>query len=78
MTAKAQNIMNRIRERDERRRVFARLNDPRHRNHLVGDINLLDQDDTSRVGNNDQEIKVLKEMNELQDFENENWSRGSV
>jgi len=25
-----------------------------------------------------QEMKVLREMNELQEFENDNWSRGSV
>jgi hypothetical protein len=26
----------------------------------------------------DQEVKVLKEMDDLQDFENDNWSRGAV
>jgi hypothetical protein len=34
-----------------------------------------DKHDTSRVGTNDQEIKVLSELDELHDFENENWSR---
>jgi hypothetical protein len=47
---------------------------PKHRNHLMGDINLLDQDDTARVGGNDQEMKVLNEMNEIQQFENDVWS----
>jgi len=37
--------------------------------------NRMDQDETSRVGGGDQEMKVLTEMNELQEFENENWSR---
>ena len=59
--------MNRMREA-ERRRILARLKDQNHRNRLVGDINLVDQDETSRVGGGDQEMKVL----------NENWSHGSV
>jgi hypothetical protein len=49
-----------------------------HRNHLVGDINRLDQDDTARVGGEDQEMKVLTEMNEIQLFEQDNWSKGAV
>jgi hypothetical protein len=36
----------------------------------------IDQGDTSRLGTNDQEMKVLTEMNELQEFENDNWNRG--
>jgi hypothetical protein len=59
------------------KRILALLNDPRHRNRLVGELNLLDQDDLAQVGK-DQEMKVLKEMNELQEFENDNWSRGTV
>jgi hypothetical protein len=39
-------------------------------------INLVDQDLPTQVGNG-QEIKVLPEMNELQDFENGNGSRKS-
>ena len=76
MTQKAQQIINRIREKDHRMRVLARLNDPRHRNHLIGDINLLDQDETARVGGGDQEMRVLNEMNELQRIQNDNWSQG--
>jgi hypothetical protein len=55
---------------------LALLNDRKHRNHIVGDINLLDQDDAARVGGDDQEMKVLNEMNELQQFEEDNWSKG--
>jgi hypothetical protein len=63
----------------ESRKILQLLNDPKHRNHLVCEINLLDQDDTARVGGgNDREMKVLNEMNELQQFEEGNWSRGSV
>ena len=41
-------------------------------------INWLDQDATAQVGGGDQKIKVLSEMNELQNFENGNRSRGTV
>jgi len=44
---------------------------------LIFCISRLDQDDPVEVGGN-LEMKVLKEMNELQDFENDNWSWGSV
>jgi hypothetical protein len=59
------------------RRILALLNDPRYKYRLVGEINLLDQDEPAKVGK-DQEMKVLREMNELQQFENDHWSRGSV
>jgi hypothetical protein len=74
MTEKAQNIMNRMREKDRKRRILARLQDPQQRSSTMDSINRLDQDETSRVGSGDQEMKVLREMNELQQFENENWS----
>jgi hypothetical protein len=35
----------------------------------MGDINLLDQDDTARVGGKDQGMNVHNEMNGLQQFE---------
>jgi len=35
-------------------------------------------DDVGPVAGGDQELKVLKEMNDVQDLENDNWSRGSV
>jgi hypothetical protein len=38
---------------------------------------MLDQDQTAQVGK-DQEIKALSEINELQDFENDLWSHGTV
>jgi hypothetical protein len=57
------------------RRILPLLNDPKHRNHLVGQVNLLDQDEPAQVGK-DQEIKALSEMNELQESENDVWSPG--
>jgi hypothetical protein len=57
------------------RRILALLNEPKHRASLLTRINRADQDDTARVGG-DQEMKVLTEMNELQEFENDVWSPG--
>jgi hypothetical protein len=51
------------------KRILARRNDPKYRNRLAREMNLLDQDESARVGGGDQEVNVLKEMNELQDFE---------
>lgn len=47
------------------KRILALLNDPRHRNRLIGDVNLIDQDAPAQVGG-DQEMKILKEMNDLE------------
>jgi hypothetical protein len=44
---------------------------------LIFCINRLDHDEPVRVGGN-QGMKVLIEMNELQEFKNENWNTGSV
>jgi hypothetical protein len=35
------------------------------------------KDEPEQVGGREQEMKVLKEMNELQEFENDNWNGGS-
>lgn len=51
------------------KRILALLNDARHRNRLIGDVNLIDQDEPAQVGGGDQEMKVLKEMNELEEFQ---------
>lgn len=48
------------------KRILALLNDPRYRNRLMGEVNLLDQDEPAQVVK-DQEMKVLKEMNELEE-----------
>ena len=42
------------------------MNDPRHKNRLVGDMNLIDQDVPARVGG-DREAKFLAEMNAFED-----------
>jgi hypothetical protein len=55
------------------KRILALLNDPRHKKRLMGEVNLLDQDATAQVGG-DQEMKVLKEMNELEGFGDQNSS----
>ena len=73
MTEKAEQIMNRMRE-NERRRALARLKDPQRLSNTLESMNRMDQDPPAQVAK-DQEMRVLREMNELQDFENENWSR---
>ncbi len=61
------------------KRMLALLNTPKQRNRLLDSLNKSTLDEgAAPVGERDQEMKVLNEMNELQDFENENWSRGSV
>ena len=45
---------------------MALLNDPRHRNLLVADMNLIAQDMPARVGG-DKEAKFLTEMNAFAD-----------
>jgi hypothetical protein len=77
MTQKAEQIMKRIREMDQKKRL-ALMNNPHRRTQVMESINRADQDEPSRVGTNDQEMKILRDINELQDFENDNWSRGTV
>jgi|APIni6443716594_1056825.scaffolds.fasta_scaffold2100006_2 hypothetical protein len=48
------------------KRILAKLNDPRHKKRLMGEVNLLDQDATAKVGG-DQEMTILREMNCLED-----------
>jgi hypothetical protein len=52
------------------KRILALLNDPLHKNRLVGEVNLLDQDEPARVEQN-QEMKILKEINALEQFGND-------
>ena len=58
--------------------ILKKLCNPKRRQTLLEGINRLDQDEPARVGGGDQEMKVSKEMNELQDLENDNWSWGDV
>jgi hypothetical protein len=50
------------------RRILALLNDPRHRTRLLDSLNRSTLDDVGPVGG-DQEIKFLKELNEMADLE---------
>ena len=50
------------------RRIPALLNDLRRRTRLLGSLNKSTLDDVGTVGG-DQEIKVLKEFNEMADLE---------
>ncbi len=70
MTEKAEKIL-----RKNRRRIQpipgVNETDP-------GEFNQSTLDDVGPVAGGDQELKILKEMNELQEFENENWNRGAL
>ncbi len=72
MTQKAEKIMKALRA------YSRRIGDPGTRSKVLDSFNRMDQEEVSPVEGGDQEIKALKEMNELQEFENENWSRGSI
>ena len=51
------------------KRILALLNDPKYRQRILDNINSTHQDEDAHVHQNqDQEIKVLKEMNELEEF----------
>ena len=64
MTTKAQKIMKKIKKKDLR-------------NKFLHEFNQSTLDAPATVGG-PQEMTILKEMNELQEFENENWSKGAV
>jgi hypothetical protein len=81
MTEKAKQIMQEIRKSDRKglKRWSALQSNPKRRDHILENLNNDQMDHVSSVaGGGDQEMRVLKEMNELQEFENDNWSRGSV
>jgi hypothetical protein len=71
MTEKAQRILDKTKNRRAKKPWAVK-------DKVLQEFNASTLDDVGPVAGGDQEIKVLKEMNELQDFENENWSRGSV
>ncbi len=65
MTEKAQQILNKMRENDRKRRALSRLSDPKHRTRLLDAFNKSTLDDgATPVGNS--EMNVLKEMNDLE------------
>jgi predicted peroxiredoxin len=58
------------------KRILALLNDPRQKNRLLNALNNDTMDAAAPVGKGDQEMKVLKEMNEPQEFEKMAIRRG--
>ncbi len=77
MTEKAKHILDRMRETERRRRVLTRLNDPQIRAATLEQVNRVDQDPPAQVAK-DHEMKVLNDINMLEEFQNENWSHGSL
>ncbi len=70
MTEKAEKILKKIKRRKPPIQGVTEK--------ILDEFNKSTLDDSGPVVRGDQEMKVLREMNELQHFENENWSRGSV
>ncbi len=70
MTDKAMKILLKMRRR--RRSITPNIDS------ILEQFNRDNLDDAGPVTGGDQELKVLKEMNELQEFENDNWSRGDM
>ena len=63
MTIKAQRILEKLKRKNSK---------------ILQEFNQSTLDPVEPMGNPDQEMKVLKEMNELQEFEDDNWSKGAV
>ena len=62
---------------EKARRILALLRDRKNRNRLLEPLNKSTMDEGAEpVAGKDQEMKVLKEMNELQEFENHVWNPG--
>jgi hypothetical protein len=65
MTEKAKKILDKF----KRKKI---------RDKFLHEFNQSTLDAPALVGKPDQQMRVLNEMNELQNFENENWSKGAV
>jgi hypothetical protein len=70
MTKKAEHILEKSRRRSGRHVAPGKLDS------ILDEFNQTTLDDVGPVAGGDQEMKVLKEMNELQNIENDNWNRG--
>ena len=70
MTEKADNILKKMRRK---RLPFPVVNDK-----ILAEFNQSTLDESGPVSGGDKEMKILTEMNELEEFQNENWSRGAV
>ncbi len=70
MTEKAQRILDKLNKKNRKRPTSIRDN-------VLQDFNQSTLDPVGPVGGQKGE-KFLAELNEIQEFENDNWSRGSV
>jgi len=50
------------------KRILAKLNDKRLRDNILESLNRDTLDEAETVAGGEQEVKVLKEMNEFEDF----------
>jgi hypothetical protein len=68
MTKKAQAVLQKM----NLRRLFR---SPETRDRVLDEFNASTLDHAGPVRKEEQGMKFLREMNELEEFENENWSR---
>jgi hypothetical protein len=71
MTEKARGILDKMKNRRAKKPWTVKDN-------VLQQFNTSTLDDVGPVGAPDQQMRVLDEMKSLQQFQNDNWSRGSV
>jgi hypothetical protein len=65
MTEKAKKILNDMKRRDRKRRGWMLFRRPETREKMLNDFNGSTLDQPAQMGNQDQQMRVLNEMNEL-------------
>ena len=63
---------------EKAKRILEKFKRKKIRDKILQEFNQSTLDPVEPVGKPDQQMRVLKEMNEIQEFENENWRKGAV
>jgi hypothetical protein len=80
MSDKAEQVLKNLKRKDRKglKRWSALQSNPKRRDQILENLNYDQLDHVSPVaGGGDQEMRVLKEMNELQEFENDIGAGGA-
>jgi len=65
MTNKARKILDDIKRRDKKTKLWRLFRSPETRDRALSDFNQSELDPVGPIGNQDQQMRVLNEMNEL-------------
>ena len=65
MTDKARKILDDLKRRDQRARMLRLFRSPKARDRALSEFNGATLDHVGPIGNQDQQMRVLNEMNEL-------------